>query len=236
MECLYSPHLTSESTIIILDSDESKHAKVLRLREHDHVLLSSGSGILAKARIMEINLGIYTLAIEEVRHNAHELSFRFGIALPLLSSRDRMEYIIEKLTELGITDIYPIISDRVQVHSFDMERFNAKAIAAMKQSKRSILPTLHALGQFDSLQGIATTYSTVIMGDIHGNTAFPREGQLSKNNGILLCIGPEGGFSEQELTLLRSFSNIFPIRLGHSRLRAETAALALAAISSFHFE
>jgi len=86
------------------------------------------------------------------------------------------------------------------------------------------------------LQGIATTYSTVIMGDIQGNTAFPKEEQLSKNNGILLCIGPEGGFSEQELTLLRSFSNIFPIRLGHSRLRAETAALALAAISSFHFE
>ncbi|MEY3312589.1 MAG: methyltransferase, partial [Bacteroidota bacterium] len=68
MECLYSPHLKSESTNIILDSDESKHAKVLRLREHDHVLVSSGTGTLAKARIIEINQGIYTLSIEETRH------------------------------------------------------------------------------------------------------------------------------------------------------------------------
>lgn len=236
MECLYSPHLKSESTNIILDSDESKHAKVLRLREHDLVLVSSGTGTLAKARIIEINQGLYTLSIEETRYNVHELSFRFGIALPLLSSKDRMEYVIEKLTELGITDIYPIISDRVQVHSFDVERLNAKAIAAMKQSKRSILPTLHALEQFSSLSDIAATYSTIIMGDIHGNTEFPKEDQLSKDKGLLLCIGPEGGFSEHEMSLLRSIPNIFPIRLGHSRLRAETAALALAAISSFHFD
>lgn len=236
MECLYSPQLTSESTIITMDSDESKHAKVLRLREHDLVLVSSGTGILAKARIMEINQGIYTLAIEETRLNAHELSFRFGIVLPLLSSKDRMEYVIEKLTELGITDIYPIISDRVQVHAFDMDRLKAKALSAMKQSKRSTLPSIHELQEFSSIPSIATTYSTVIMGDIQGNTTFPIEGGISKDQGILICIGPEGGFSEQEVSLLRSIPNIFPIRLGHSRLRAETAALALAAISSFHFE
>lgn len=237
MECLYSPLLQHDSQHIILSQDESKHAKVLRLQESDPVLISSGTGFLAKGRIKSINQGLYEILIEECRKHAHELSFRFGIALPLLSSKDRMEFVIEKLTELGITDIHPFISERVQTHSMDMDRLQAKSLAAMKQSKRSILPTIHSLSTFQELSLIADTYSVIIMGDVKGHSTLPSTfSEYFKDKGVLVCIGPEGGFSDQELTILRSFSHILPIRLGHTRLRAETAAIALTAISSMHFE
>ena len=234
MECLYSPLLQMDSHIIKLSHEESKHAKVLRLREADPILISSGNGFLAKGRVHAINQGIYEVLIEECRKHAHELSFRLGIALPLLSSKERMEFAIEKLTELGISDIHLFISDRVQTHTCDVDRLQTKALSAMKQSKRSILPIIHPIIPFDDLSDIAMKYSAIIMGDVKGNTSFPK--MVPTEYGLLVCIGPEGGFSDQEMSTLRSISHVFPIRLGHSRLRAETAAIALTALSSFHGE
>ncbi len=234
MECLYSPLLQMDSHVIKLSLEESKHAKVLRLREADPILISSGTGFLAKGRVHAINQGIYEVLIEECRKHAHELSFRLGIALPLLSSKERMEFAIEKLTELGISDIHLFISERVQTHTCDVDRLQAKALSAMKQSKRSILPIIHSIIPFEELHLAAAEYSAIIMGDVKGNTSFPKE--LAKEQSMLICIGPEGGFSDQEMSSLRSFSHVFPIRLGHSRLRAETAAIALTALASFHGE
>jgi 16S rRNA (uracil1498-N3)-methyltransferase len=233
MECLFAPDLCIDSTDITLSQEESKHAKVLRLKEGDSLLLSSGNGILAKGNIRQISKDTIQVSILECREMAHELPFSFGIMLPILSSKDRMEFAIEKLTELGIQDIYPFISARSQVQSIDIERLQSKALSAMKQCKRSILPRIHPLQSISDIELVRNSYQTLILGDVKGLTAIPASQQ--KHSSILICIGPEGGFSDEEQENLRSFTQTLPIRLGNSRLRAETAAIALTSIAAFHY-
>jgi 16S rRNA (uracil1498-N3)-methyltransferase len=72
----------------------------------------------------------------------------------------------------------------------------------------------------------------MILGDVKGLTAIPES--QAHHSSMLICIGPEGGFSDEELEILRAFPQTLPIRLGNSRLRAETAAIALASITAFH--
>jgi 16S rRNA (uracil1498-N3)-methyltransferase len=232
MECLYAPNLTLDSTEISLSPEEARHAKVLRLQIGDALLLSSGMGILAKGHIRHISKDALHVIIQECREMAHELPFSFGIMLPILQSRERMEFAIEKLTELGIQDIYPFRSARCQVQSFDGERLQLKALSAMKQCKRSILPRISPLIPILDIDPIIDQYSTMILGDVKGYTAIPDS--LTQRSSVLICIGPEGGFTEEELTKLRSFSQTLPMKLGNTRLRAETAAIALTSIISFH--
>ena len=232
MECLYAPDVTSDSSMIILSQEEAKHAKVLRLKEGDSILLSSGNGILAKGYVHQISKDVIQISILECRDHAHELPFSFGILLPILSSRERMEFAIEKLTELGVQDIYPFASSRSQVQSIDIDRLQSKALSAMKQCKRSVLPRISSLRQFSDIESIAQDYHTMILGDVKGLTAIPASKE--KHQSMLICIGPEGGFSDQELKIMRAFPQTLSIRLGNSRLRAETAAIALASITAFH--
>lgn len=232
MECLYAPDLNVDSIHINLSPDEAKHAKVLRLKEGDAILLSSGNGLLAKGQVGHFSLDTVQISILECRKHAHELPFSFGIMLPILSSRERMEFAIEKLTELGVQDIYPFASARSQVQSIDIDRLQSKALSAMKQCKRSVLPRISSQRKFSEIESIVKDYSTMILGDVKGFKAIPES--HGKQSSVLICIGPEGGFSDQELEILRAFPKILPIRLGNSRLRAETAAISLASIIAFH--
>ena len=141
--------------------------------------------------------------------------------------------LVEKLTELGIQDIYPIRSARSQLQSIDIDRLQSKALSAMKQCKRSILPRIHPLQTISDIELLINNYQILILGDVKGLTAIPVSQQ--KHISILICIGPEGGFSDEEQEILRSFPQTLPIRLGHSRLRAETAAIALTSIAAFHY-
>jgi 16S rRNA (uracil1498-N3)-methyltransferase len=233
MECLYTPDLSADSTHIILSQEEAKHAKVLRLKEGDSILLSSGKGILAKGNVQLISRDSVQVSILECREMAHELPFSFGIMLPILSSKDRMEFAIEKLTELGIQDIYPFVSTRSQVQTIDIDRLQLKALSAMKQSKRSILPRIHTMQYLSDIEHIAKTYQTMILGDIQGVISLPAIHE--KHSSVLICIGPEGGLSDEENAFLRTIPNNLSIRLGNTRLRAETAAIALASIAAFHY-
>jgi 16S rRNA (uracil1498-N3)-methyltransferase len=235
MECLYAPDLTTQSTIIDLSQEETRHAKVLRLRNGDAILISSGTGLLAKGHIQELSKDALRIGIDVIRENAHELPFSFGVMLPILSSKDRMEFAIEKLTELGISDFYPFMSSRIQTQSIDIERLQSKALSAMKQCKRSVLPTIHPVTDFSEISTITDRYAQVILGDVKGAKVFPSLQEMPIPNSILMCIGPEGGLSDEEVRTLQDYRHCMSIRIGNTRLRAESAAIALGSIIAFHY-
>ena len=234
MDCLYAPDLHEDSTIISVEKDEVKHAKSLRLKLGERVLLSSGTGLIALCTVESINSYQAVFSIHEIRKNIHELPGRFAIAIGILHNKDRMEYMIEKLTELGITDFYPLISTHAESHSCDEKRLMSKMVSALKQCKRSVLPVLHKPITINDLHTISSQYTIHILADPSGKNSidYPQ----STNNSIIAFIGPEGGFSAQELQIISSIPTIQTLSLGNRRLRAETAAIAVSSIIQYTWQ
>ena len=138
----------------------------------------------------------------------------------VLDNKDRFEYALEKCTELGMTDFYPFYTKFSQKKHLKVERLEAKAIAAMKQCKRSRLVRIHDTIKAGDLIGIFAEYKRIVVLDEAGY--HPRLGD--KGADTLVVGGPEGGLSDEEMQAIYSLG-AEGWNLGARRLRAETAAV-----------
>lgn len=221
MECLYVPQLDDDSRIIEISGDELHHLRVLRCRSGDMLLLSNGRGLRAVGRILSLDRKTASVAIENLQRFPGELPYRLTIAFGLLASLERIEWLIEKCTELGVHHITPLILERCQIVRLRRrERIVAKMIAAMKQAQRSVLLQLE---DPITLEELLTTQSTLIACMPGG------EPPCIPLNDCTLIVGTEGGFSPKEERLLAAHG-VQRWSLGELRLRTETAAVVAASI------
>jgi 16S rRNA (uracil1498-N3)-methyltransferase len=225
MECLYTPHLLESAQTLVLGDEARSHARALRLREGERVLLSNGAGLCAMARIHTIRNNEVLCALHEILPEYGELPYRLILALGILDNRERMEFAIEKAVELGVSEIVPLLaqhSERYAANRIKPERMTAKAIAAMQQSHRARLPHIHAPTSVEGLQTLLSSDTKIILADVDGQ--LPHLLPV-RNTSICLCVGAEGGFSEGEITLLKQDRRTIAWKLAPRRLRAETAAI-----------
>lgn len=204
-------------------STEERHylEQVLRVADGTVVEVFDGQGKVGKAKL---NFGANVLQVSELEARVDSgPEIRLYQAIP---KGDRWEWTIEKATELGVTAIYPILTERtvVQVHpgklAAKLERWQKIATAAARQSHAALTPSVEAPIQLkDALLSEGRKY----FGDFEGESASDFELKGS-NEPIELFVGPEGGFSAAELQLLNA--NATGIYLGPQVLRAETAAIA----------
>jgi 16S rRNA (uracil1498-N3)-methyltransferase len=226
METLYLPELSGSQTNYKIEGDELKHCKALRLNICDEFYVTNGTGLSANAIINEISKNHISVSTSTFTENKGELPFRLGLAIGILENKDRFEFALEKAVELGITDFYPLLTEFTQRKNINTERMKLKAIAAMKQCKRSILTAIHPIVKLKDISIIAKEFDKIVLADENGELP-----QKSNNISTLVLIGPEGGFSETELQMLKLIPNILSLNLGNRRLRSETAALtALASV------
>jgi len=139
--------------------------------------------------------------------------------------QNRLDFMIEKATELGVSDFYPILTEHTTIKKINPERLLKITIEASEQSERLSIPNFHplkslreTLNEWDSEKKI--------------NVAIERQDfpTLSASQGASASlVGPEGGFAEKELTFFKSFDFLHPISLGPSILRTETAAIIMLA-------
>lgn len=209
-----------------LAADEAVHAtRVLRLRPGDAIALSNGRGTWAEAEITQATAKVCTYRIiraHEIPRPKHHLH----IAIAATKNHDRLEWFVEKATEIGIQEISFLRTDKTERKHIHYERLEKVAIAAMKQSQQAWLPVLHRLR---------------VLADV-----LPESGQrfiahVDFNNPVLLSrvalphqryvvlIGPEGDFSEAELEAAATHG-YQKVSLGQNRLRTETAALMACAV------
>jgi len=226
MECFYCPELTSNSAVISLNEDESKHAKALRIKHKEKVFLTNGLGLIAVASAMQKNKFDFIFQIESIDMAKGELHFSVGIALGVLDKRERMEFALEKSVELGAKDFYPLISQYSSKSRVNLSRLQLKAISAMKQSIRSNLIKIHEPVTIPVLCGISKNYSKLVLGDYDGIKPVNSNSYKS----VLIIIGPEGGFAPKETEILKKLDNLEMWNLGNRRLRAETAAICAMSI------
>lgn len=220
MNLFYIPEVKPESKSIVLSEEESKHAcRVLRLKVGDQLLLLDGVGGSFVAEISDdhpkhcqVNILSYTFE-EKADHEIH-------IAIAPTKNNDRIEWFLEKVTELGITEVTLLLCSNSERKQVKEERFEKILVSAMKQSQRLYLPKLNPLISFKEF----------IQKHPQGAMAHCYEGEKKSLNTVLkssnypILIGPEGDFSKEEVELA-SISGYDFITLGNNRLRTETAGL-----------
>lgn len=226
MHLFYTPHIEPHHTSFLLSEEESKHAiRVLRLQSGAIVHLIDGRGGMYKTEIIDPHPKRTSLRVLEVDVEVGKPAYHLHIAVAPTKNIDRIEWFLEKATEIGIQEFTPIICARSERKEVKTERLEKVAVSAMKQSLKAYLPKINAavdfskfLAQYDNStvnKGIAHCVDT----EKNYISSFPVGGSY------LLLIGPEGDFSEAEIqkAIAAGFN---PISLGTARLRTETAALA----------
>jgi 16S rRNA (uracil1498-N3)-methyltransferase len=202
---------------VIITGDEYKHLfKVMRHNINDHIWITNGKGEIFKTIIRDIKKDSAESEIVEELRYTDELKY-ITLCIPYLKNVSRLEFAVEKCTELGVTSFIIYSSERTLTKNPKLDRWNKIALAAMKQSLRSFLPVI----TFHSLKDIADKKGEKIMFDQNAKLSF--SGSLvNKGNENYLIVGPEGGFSEKELNM---FASNPKYKLTPNRLRSETAAV-----------
>ena len=225
MQLFYNKDLVADSKEIRFDKIESRHiVKVLRKKNGDTLHITNGEGLLFIAEIRIESDKNCVAQIIEVQTEEKPWNYHLHVAIAPTKSMDRLEWFLEKATEIGIDEITPIITDNSERKVVKPERIEKIVISAAKQSLKYHLPKINDAiklkdlikGSFDGIKCIAHCYDEI-------NKQALKSVEFTNN--ILILIGPEGDFSlnEVELSLANGFTSI---SLGESRLRTETAGIA----------
>lgn len=224
MNIFYTPNINPTDSTYQLNNVESKHAiKVLRLKIGDELALVDGIGNFYQAEIMDDNHKKCMVNIIAAKKE-DDPSFALHIAIAPTKNNDRMEWFIEKATEIGISEISFIICDHSERKVLKTDRLKKRAIAAMKQSLKATLPIINEPLNFKEFLRLANQTNGYIAycDEITGKNLLKRA--YPEREDCVILIGPEGDFSanEVESAIATGFK---PVSLGNSRLRTETAGI-----------
>ncbi|WP_454804424.1 16S rRNA (uracil(1498)-N(3))-methyltransferase [Mucilaginibacter phyllosphaerae] len=224
MQLFYTPDINPSLPQYFLSEEESKHAvRVLRLNVGDEVTLIDGKGGLYKAEIKDAHPKRTILQINSVTTGFNKRNHYLHIAVAPTKNLDRVEWFLEKATEIGIDEISLIITQRSERKEAKVERLDKIITSAIKQSIKAYHPVLNApvaLNQF--LKQPFDGQKFIAHCDEGGKTELAQS--ITKQSRYLILIGPEGDFTPAEVDA--ALQNGFKaITLGESRLRTETAAL-----------
>lgn len=206
---------------------ESLHAaRVLRLKPGDHVELVDGRGGRSRARIVTVNRHPKSpRVIVRCYSKEAEAPPQVPVTLYLAPPRTKqMTSCVRMATELGVARIVPVICDYsvARPGTSALRHWEAEAVAAIKQSGNSVLPSIASPRLFGEALAQATTSG--IFGDPDGKTDVDID--FKRVGGMAVWIGPEGGFTDEEKAQLAA-SGVHAVRVGHWTLRVETAVPAL---------
>ncbi|TDH19807.1 16S rRNA (uracil(1498)-N(3))-methyltransferase [Segetibacter sp. 3557_3] len=215
-----------QAEFITLDEDTSRHVvQVLRMKTGEQLELTDGLGASAITSIVEDHKR--NCSVRVVERAFHPKSPRnISIAISLLKNSTRFEWFLEKATEIGVSDIVPMLCDRTEKQHFRLERMQTIVVSAMLQSRQYWLPRLNEITPFRQVVA-AAKYPVRLIAHCENETRkhigeFPTDA-------CQVLIGPEGDFRRSEIELARQHG-YEPCVLGDTRLRSETAGIVAATI------
>jgi len=225
MQLFYHPTLTEKDSIILFDKDESKHiVKVLRHKRGDILLTTNGLGNIFEIELMDVTPKYASGKV--IRCDWQKpLSYNLHIAIAPTKSNDRLEWFLEKATELGVRKITPIVCDHSERSIVKHDRLLKIVESAMKQSMSAYLPILDKPMSFDAfLEDSKDANGLKCIAHCQEGIKASFFERIQKASDVLVMIGPEGDFSSLEIkkALIAGFE---AITLGSRRLRTETAGI-----------
>jgi 16S rRNA (uracil1498-N3)-methyltransferase len=217
---------------IILDEDTSYHiVQVLRMKPEEKLKLTDGKGNLLEGGILECHKKHCTIQIEKASYH-QPATRKVSIGISLVKNTSRFEWFLEKATEIGVTEIIPLICERTIKEKFRFDRMKGICISAMLQSQQTWLPVLHEPIAYDLLfrqeevAGMAQKFIAHCIEEEKHNLTGMVNKSLSSH---IILIGPEGDFSQKEINLALQ-QHFIPVSLGETRLRTETAGVVAVAL------
>ena len=232
MQLFYNSEITSQTTQITFDKIESKHiVRVLRKQINDTLKITNGKGFLFDVKIIIASDKKCLAEVTHFEEKSKPWNYYLHIAIAPTKSNDRIEWFLEKATEIGVDEITPIICSNSERRIVKLERFDKIIQSAMKQSLKFTLPKLNKpikLNDFlkQDLDG------QVCIAHCEEQEKTLLQSVVKPSEKITILIGPEGDFSSEEIKKCLA-KNMTPISLGESRLRTETAALVAVNTISF---
>ena len=224
MQLFYNSEITTETTQITFDKIESKHiVRVLRKKVNDVLKITNGKGFLFDVKIIIASDKKCLAEVVLFEEKPKPWNYYLHIAIAPTKLNDRIEWFLEKATEIGIDEITPIICSNSERRVVKLERFEKIIQSAMKQSLKFTLPKLNAPVKLNDF----------IKKDFEGQVCIAHceeqdktllQSVVKPSEKTTILIGPEGDFSSEEIKKCLA-KNMTPISLGESRLRTETAAL-----------
>ncbi len=208
-----------------LPEEESRHCiKVLRMKPGDAFKITNGAGLIFDATILDANPKKLQAELAAGTKGSDFWSFKLSIGIAPTKNSDRLEWFLEKATEIGVDEVFLFESFHSERRKIKLERLEKVMIAAMKQSVKSRLPKLYDVQKLSSLLKLSF--------DGHRFIAWIDEGVMqtlvkaaSPGHNTFVLIGPEGDFSREEVQEAKA-AGFVPVSLGSSRLRTETAGVA----------
>jgi len=225
----YKENIDAVSGIITLDEDTSKHVvQVLRMQNGEELQLTDGKGNLFTASITDSNRKKCSVTILQTT-NYQRPTTNITIAISLVKNASRFEWFLEKATELGVSEIIPLLCARTEKQHFRYDRMKGILISAMLQSQQRWLPVLHEPTKLQQVIATASAQQKFIAhctDDAKRNLADVVNKNLASQ---VILIGPEGDFTPDEIQLAMQH-HFIAVALGETRLRTETAGIAAASL------
>lgn len=207
-----------------LDEEESQHCvRVLRLTAGDSILLTDGKGNTYEARITNPHPKHCAFEVISTEQQVNKRPYRLHIAIAPTKNIDRLEWMVEKCTEIGVDEITPLLCRFSERKVIKPERLHKIIVSAAKQSLKAYMPILHDMCSFDELISNVQSEQRFIA-HCYNNEKRLLQQELQPAKDVLVLIGPEGDFSEEEVARALS-AGYKPVSLGDSRLRTETAGV-----------
>jgi len=228
MNLVYCPQAVSGS-IVEPDENEFHHLQVLRVQEGDSVNIFDGKGNLYKGILAGMGKRSATIRVDELVKTEPVSSAQLHIAIAPTKNIERTEWFIEKATEIGVHTITPVICRRSERRELRIDRMEKILLSAAKQSLHLKLPKLNnVIGLNEFLKANKDSKSKKLIAYCEKHTAHLKN-SFQSGESMILLIGPEGDFAEEEVRLARDYG-FMPVSLGESRLRTETAGVMASAI------
>ena len=223
MQLFFLSNIDYNSQELIFDKTESQHlAKVLRKQTNDRIFVTNGQGVLLEGELTLVSEKKCMAKV--IDQNYYEKkSPQITLAIAPTKSLDRIEWMLEKITELGFDELVPIVCDHSERKILKTDRLQKIALSALKQSNQFWLPEIHKLTSFKDFIQHAKGIKLIAHCEDNSKRNSLKNILLS-NNHYTILIGPEGDFSPSEITLAKQYG-FQSLSLGETRLRTETAGL-----------
>ena len=214
---------------VVLDGAAANYlGNVLRLAAGAQVKLFDDVSGEWLAEIVEAGRKRVTLAIVRQLRPREPVPDLWLVFAPI--KRGRIDWVIEKATELGVARLVPAITQRTIVDKLNLDRLRAHAIEAAEQCERTALPLLDPPAKLAAILRAWPQDRILFFADESGGEAFAQAASAAQPGGAAILIGPEGGFTEEERAAIRALPMARGVSLGPRILRAETAAIAAIAL------